>query len=332
MSFYVLRTGIPPTIQDAGRYGHRSSGVPVSGPMDRNAFQSANLLCGNEPGFPALEITLHGLALRVTSECLIACCGGGARLFHEQDPLPMNRPLRVQAGVQLNFLADPAGCRSYLAVAGGFCATRDLGSCSTYEPALLGGLGGRPVRAGDLLESTGLLSAAAVSILQSLKNSATPVCSAPWGLASPGTSIGSPVLLRVLRGPEWEAFSPTALHCLMTESFTVSAHANRMGYRLEGPVLTLRRTEEMVSTAVTMGTLQVTHEGHPVLLMADAQTIGGYPRIAQVAAVDLPYCGQLRPGDRIRFQEIGWQEATAAWLSNEQLFRRLRLALSVRWG
>jgi antagonist of KipI len=331
MDIIVEAPGLWTTVQDSGRPGYQRFGVAHGGAMDRDALRTANLLVGNAEGEAALEITLAGPTLVFAAAGLIALCGAGFAAELDGGPLPMRRPVAVRPGSRLAIGAAVRGCRAYLAVAGGLDLPRVMGSRSTDVRAGFGGCGGRALRAGDRLP-VGRPAPQAERLCQALLEAPQPagLAAARWSVALPpqGRAASPPVLLRAVRGPECAQFAAAAAESFFADEFTVSAQSDRMGCRLDGrPLGTPAAAGGMSSTAVTAGTVQVPPDGRPILLMADAQTIGGYPRIAHVAAVDMPTAAQLRPGSRIRFREISLLEAQALLIEREQSFARLKLAI-----
>ena len=329
MSLRIIRPGISTTLQDAGRRGYQAAGVPVSGAMDSNSMRLANILCGNDPGAVVLETTLHGAEWLVEEEQLIAFTGGGSSLLINNQPAPFNRAIRVKASSLLSLKPSPTGCRTYLAVSGGFKAKIDLKSSSTYKTASFGGYKGRALKSGDLLEWNHHKEPISIKMINSLALRGHNFSVAGWSIDL--NTTGKEKNIRVFRGPEWDYFEDQTKKTIFTNSFSISNQSDRMGYRLTGSPLTLLRKRELISTAVCMGTIQVTHEGNLVILMADAQTTGGYPRIAMVAAVDLPICAQLRPGDKLHFSEISMDKAEDLYLEREKLLRQIQLAVSLKF-
>jgi len=329
MSLRIIKPGISTTLQDAGRPGFQAAGVPVSGAMDTNSMRLANILCGNEPGSVVLETTLHGAEWLVEEEQLIAFSGGGAVLLINNQPVPFNRAIRVKACSLLSLKPNQTGCRSYLAVAGGFKAKTDLKSSSTYKPASFGGHEGRALKSGDLLEWNPEITLLSEKILESLVLNGHDFTAASWSvdLNTPGKNK----IIRVFKGPEWDWYDDHTKEKIYMDSFGITNQSDRMGYRLTGSPLTLSKKRELISTAVCMGTIQVTHEGNLVMLMADAQTTGGYPRLAMVAAVDLPACAQLRPGDRFQFSEIYIDDAEALLLQKEKILRQIEKSIAIKF-
>ncbi|MGL6266510.1 MAG: biotin-dependent carboxyltransferase family protein [Chitinophagaceae bacterium] len=330
MSLRIIRPGISTTLQDAGRWGYQAAGVPVSGAMDINSLRLANILCGNDPGAVVLETTLHGAEWLVEEEQLIAFTGGGSSLFINNQPAPFNRAIRVKASSLLSLKSSPTGCRTYLAVAGGFKAKIDLKSGSTYKTASFGGHDGRALKAGDLLEWEQYKKPVSIKMMNSLTLKGHDFTLAGWSIDFNNPQKENTI--RVFRGPEWDWFDDHAKEKIFGNSFGVSNQSDRMGYRLTGSPLLLSKKIELISTAVSVGTIQVTHEGHLVILMADAQTTGGYPRIAMVAAADLPLCAQLRPGDNVHFSEISIEKAEDLYLERERQIRQIQLAVSLKFN
>ena len=332
MSIRVIGSLYPCTLQDMGRQGFRAFGVPLSGPMDPYSFHLANLLCGNAAGGVALEITLHGLVLLFEEDMLIALCGGGSVPVIEGEPVACFRPLLMRRGTLLAFRPSSEGCRMYLAVAGGFQADRIMGSAATYLPAAIGGFGGRALKKGDLLmraEPPGTLSSRMLAGLEVIPRAGGP---ASWGSNPFPWLLDSDALLRFLPGPEWSDFSASSRLQFETDLFHLTDKSDRMGCQLKGPVLTHQLTGEMLSTGVCPGTVQVTHAGVPIILMADGQTTGGYPRIAQVISADLPVCGQRRPGSSIRFRQVSMSEAHELHRLRMRSLMQVGQSIQLRYG
>jgi antagonist of KipI len=317
MSIRVVKSGLQVTIQDRGRHGHQDLGVPVGGVMDDWSARLANLLVGNGQDDALLEVTLHGLALLFETEHLVAVTGGGATVRVNDEEVPFGKSILVKPWSAMRFHASPVGFRTYLSVAGGFDVPTVMGSRSTYLTAGIGGHQGRALEEGDVLMACAEKSALTGAMTCRLRSSGHEFTGSRWSLATAaGPDLGCKAV-RFMPGPEWAFFTEAQQKQFSTQPFVISSQSNRMGYRLRGQPLLLSQKHEMVSSAVTRGSVQLTHDGQPVLLMADAQTTGGYPRVAQVAAVDLPVCAQYRPGDRIRFKPVSFSEARKAWMDRE---------------
>lgn len=334
MTIAVLEPGLLSTVQDLGRFGHRRHGVVVGGAMDRRSHAVANILVGNDPGAATVEMTLMGAALRFEAEALIALAGGGMRGAIGGEPVPVRRPVLVPKGAELRFTPTNIGCRTYLAVAGGIAVPPVLGSRSTYLRAGLGGLEGRALKAGDRLPA-GAPTALGERLrkLLAAERGDRPFATTGWSAASDlDPSLRRSPHVRVLPGLQATAFDRDSLAAFHGERFTISPRSDRMGYRLDGPELRLSQPRDLLSEAVTTGTVQVPPESKPIVLMADAQTTGGYPRIAQVIDADLPVLGQLRPGDLLRFVPVGLAEAEERRRQARLDLRRLAAGVAVHAG
>jgi antagonist of KipI len=294
-------------VQDLGRWGHQDAGVPVAGAMDTQSLRWANALAGNASTAAGLEITLIGPTLRARGAGVRASVTGATfDLWVDDAPAPMDRAFDVPDGATVRFGARRSGARAYLAVTGGIDTPPVLGSRSTHLVSRMGGLDGRAIAAGDRLP------------IGPRRHDAGTRRLGP----APTRALPRPVVLRVLLGPQDTWFARTTVDALVTAPFTVSASSDRMGYRLEGPRLETGRQEQMLSEPVAFGALQVPSSGAPILLMADRQTAGGYPKIATVIAADLPLAGQLAPGDVIRFAACSRHDAMAALIAAERAWLR----------
>ena len=303
--FNVVKPGLLTTVQDLGRHGHQQSGVPVAGPMDAFSHRVANQLVGNDAGAATLEITLIGPELIVDVDTTIAICGAHFEVTCDDRAVPMHASCAVRAGQRIKFGRVMEGARAYLAVAGGIQTEPVLGSRATHLVSRMGGLAGRALASGDRVP----ISADAP---------AGPMRKSP-GLTLPSRGRA---LLRIMRGPQDEWFDRDAIKTLAGVSFRISPRSNRMGYRLQGPPLGRAREGELISEPVGIGAIQVPSAGEPILLMADRQTAGGYPKIGHVIAADLPLAGQLAPGDFIEFVWCTRHEAVAALIARERQLLR----------
>jgi biotin-dependent carboxylase-like uncharacterized protein len=339
MSLVVLKPGLLTTLQDRGRYGLAAIGVGQAGPLDEVAFRLANALVGNAAAAAALEISVLGPCLRFETDAIIALTGAALDARIDAQAVPSWRPLRVAGGSVLDCGAARHGARAYLAVAGGFAADPVMGSRATDVNARLGPLGGRPLAAGDQL-------ALAAGTALGVTSDATPSGSArhieasrpgpfprnsTWSLdPRPWFDANSAHPIRLIRGAHWDALDEASREVLYSQEFRISADSNRVGYRLDGPRLALAAPIELVSEAVAFGSLQLPPGGRPIALMAEHPTTGGYPRIGQIAAIDLPRLAQRRPGDPVRFREIGLDEAQTRYLARERELERLLDVITTR--
>jgi antagonist of KipI len=300
-----VKPGLLTSVQDLGRFGHQASGVPVAGPMDSFSHRHANQLVGNDPAAAALEITLIGPELVAECAATMAISGAHFEVACDDRAVATGVTFTVGPGQRLKFGRILQGARAYLAVAGGVQTPPVLGSRATHLVSRMGGLNGRALAAGDRLPILANVPAR------------PPRKSAGLTLPTKGRA-----LLRVVPGPQDHWFEADALRRIAGVSFRISPRSNRMGYRLQGPPLARLRQGELISEPVGIGAIQVPAAGEPILLMADRQTAGGYPKIGHVITADLPLAGQLAPGDFIEFHLCSRQEAVAALIARERLLLR----------
>lgn len=289
----VDKPGLFTTVQDLGRPHALSSGVPAGGAMDRFAHRAANLLTGNDENAATLECTLSGPQLVALRSCLVAITGADFDPHVNGLPAPMWTGVFLSEGDELSFAGRRWGARAYIAVAGGVAGDRWLGSISTSLLAERGGMHGRLLSAGDVIA----------------------VSSAPSSPAISGRELGhhdrpsyTDQTLPAIAGPHINRLDPVSRRALFGSAFRVGRDADRMGYRLEGPVLEASG-DELLSFGLVAGAVQVPRSGQPILLMADHQTAGGYPVVAAVASASMPVAAQLLPGDELRFAEVGIEAA-----------------------
>jgi len=306
-SVYVVKPGLLTTVQDRGRWGSQSLGVSVSGPMDSYSHRLANAIAGNDAGAATLEVTLSGPELAFDDTRTVAVTGAEFEVTVDGRPVAMRSALDVSAGSLLRFGRRVRGTRAYVAVSGGITTPRALGSRSTHLPSAVGGLDGRALRAGDSLPlGEPLQSPRPVRRSQPVESSST------WTLPDGRAT------LRVLPGPQLDRFVRTAWDVLQSAPYVVANDSNRIGYRLVGPSLKTPGKLDLISDATPLGVLQVPPSGQPILLMADCQTTGGYPKIAAVISADVSVAGQLGPGDTVRFVACSTREALSALIAQER--------------
>jgi len=299
--------------------------------MDELSLRVANALVGNDENAAALECTLVGPTLRFDEHALIAFGGAELGVTANGTALPLWRPIYIPAGTMVSAALATRGCRGYIAVAGGIDVAAVLGSRSTYVRASLGGFHGRALRRGDLLP-VGTPSALARHIEASLvgNHGRDRIAIGHWGAsASLVPFYTSSAAIRVIEGEHARFLTPESAEQLWNAEFRVGAQSDRMGYRLEGAPLSLRAPFEILSEAVAFGTMQLPPGGNPIVLMADRQTTGGYPRIGEVATVDLPLLAQLKPGDKLRFRATSLDEAQRLYLAREDNIRQARAAIAL---
>lgn len=328
----VLKPGLLSSIQDLGRTGYQKFGVIASGAMDPFSHRMANLLSGNEENDPALEITMMGPTLTFEEDTLISICGGDLSPSINGQPIRTWRSVFVKKGSELKFGGCQKGCRAYLAVSGGFAVPEVMNSKSTYLRAGIGGFKGRALKAGDVLE-TGKPSLQSLKMKDYLSKQLLDKAFVEndWGIAPkliPET-VGNPEI-RITRGRQFDLFTYESRIQLFNHAFEVTAQSDRMGYRLKGPALALSEHAEQISEAVNFGSIQVPPDGNPIVLLADRQTTGGYPKIGQIAAVDLPLLAQAKPGDALRFAEISNEQAQQLLIKREMKLKELKQGIFLK--
>ncbi len=307
MKLHILNPGPLTTVQDRGRFGYMAYGIGPSGAMDQAAYDAANALVGNRNGEAALEATLMGPTIRFDGDCFIALTGADMGAQLDGVPLETYCSHRVGAGETLTMGLAKTGCRGYLAVSGGVDVPLVMGSRSTNLKCQLGGMEGRALKRGDVLETAGGNPAAARK-----KTANKP-------------ELSQSVTVRVIPGPQDDLFTQKGLETLWENPYTVSTSSDRMGLRLEGPAVETVSGSDIVSDGIALGAIQVTSAGQPIILMADRQTTGGYAKVGTVCSLDLPKLAQLKPGGMVLMKPISVQEAQ--WLLRKRrwlaLLRRI---------
>ena len=316
MSLEVLKPGLLTSVQDLGRANHRALGVPVGGAVDTFSLQVANALVGNEPHAAALEITLLGPRLRFTQDAVIALCGGRFEANLDDLALPMWRAMRVAAGSIIDIGHSQRGARLYLAIAGGLNCPVILDSRATALDGGFGGWQGRALRAGDSLPLADCFSLGRHWPRQSIGLRLARW----WANPAPALSLDDIAEVGLLPGRH----APTKPDALLRNEFCVDARSNRMGLRLAGNEPIALSTLQTLSEPVAIGTIQLPADGQPIVLLADAQTIGGYPRIGHVISADLPRLAQVAPSDRLRFVASNEALALQRLQQTERHLLRLR--------
>ncbi|MDY0404952.1 biotin-dependent carboxyltransferase family protein [Virgibacillus sp. 179-BFC.A HS] len=328
----IQKPGLLTSIQDEGRIGYQQFGIGTSGAMDQLSFRLANWLVGNEGNEAVLEITMLGPTIAFEADALIAICGADLSPAVGKQKLQNGRTFFVRKGSVLRFGTCRSGCRAYLAIAGGFAVADVMESKSTYLLANIGGYQGRALQQGDSLQA-GECTETAKKLLVSLRNklgSTAHVWQAPWGVSDSFCKSFSQKIIpiRVTHGKHFDNFDAASRKNFFAKPFHISSQSDRMGYRLENNKLINLSNKQLLSEAVRFGTIQVPPDGNPIVLMADHQTTGGYPKIAEVATVDLPLLAQAKPGDQIQFQSISLAEAHKLMLEREKALQLLRLQIN----
>lgn len=331
MTLRIVTGGLQTTVQDLGRAGRQRNGIPVCGAMDLFAHRVANMLVGNGDALATLEASLLGPAITFDEPAVIALAGADLSATINGNEAAPWHAIGIPQGATLRFGEARAGCRAYIAVAGGIDLPPVFGSRSTYLRAQFGGHEGRALRSGDVLVS-GTPSLTAQRIASSLRSSgATGV--GRWTVASSvRPAYNDDPIVRVVPGEHHDLLDEASRERLLSSTFKVSSNSDRMGYRLSGGPLSLLEPTELLSEGVAFGTIQLPPGGEPIVLMADHQTTGGYPRIGEVASVDLPLIAQLKPGDRLRFRLVSVEKAQQAYLAQERDLAMARAAIELRYS
>ena len=308
-AFRVESPGPLTTVQDMGRYGYQRFGVPVSGAMDRFALRAGNLLVGNRADAAALEFTLAGPSLLVLRTCRVAVTGAEVPIELDGVPAPRWEAFEASEGSTLRLGSATNGLRGYLCLGGGINVPKVLGSRSTYLKSGFGGYEGRTLTEGDVLRA-GRPQLGAV-----VKQDEPDPSYAPY--------YGSEHEVRVVLGPQHDAFTDEGKFTLLNSLYIVSPQSDRVGYRLTGTMIEHSGSSDIVSDGAPMGAVQVPGDGQPIVLMADRGVTGGYPKIATVISADLPLIAQARPDDSIRFRAVTVEEAEEIRWEQEAILHAL---------
>jgi biotin-dependent carboxylase-like uncharacterized protein len=284
----ILAPGGYTTVQDKGRFGFQDMGIPVSGALDTFAFSLANLLVGNPENTAVLELTIMGPSLEIKKEMDMALTGAKMGIQLNEIPMDQWRSIRVKPGDIVTIGQVESGCRAYLAFGGGVIVPEIMGSFATYVGGKIGGFKGRPLQKDDFLETR------EVSLLS--KERIIPCKLIPF---HPDNAV-----VRAIPGPQDDYFDK-GLKTLFQSEYMVTARADRMGYRLQGDVISIKdgMPKSIVSEPSMPGSIQIPPDEQPIILLVE-QTVGGYAKIATVISSDLPAIAQTTPGDTIRFEKI----------------------------
>ncbi len=310
--FRVVKPGFFTTVQDLGRFGYLKFGVPTSGAMDEFSLRVANMLVRNDQGDACLEMTLLGLELEAVHDSQIAVAGdiGFQVNGHEADTW---QTITVKKGDTVLFGKVRTGCRAYLAICGGIGVPTVLGSRSTYARGEIGGMQGRQLEAEDYIE--GFDTSHPVDQYLSLPKEFIP-------------TFGAKIDVDVLLGPQQESFTQKGIETFLSNSYNVTTESDRMGYRLEGPIIERGEHVDTISDAILPGSIQIPTNGKPIVTMRDAQTTGGYPKIATVVSPDLHALGQAKPSDMISFHETTLVQAHGRLLEDRKRYLIIESNLS----
>ncbi|PFF54750.1 biotin-dependent carboxyltransferase family protein [Bacillus cereus] len=328
MDVEVLHAGMFTTVQDLGRSYYQQFGVPVGGAMDKNALRLINMLVGNEENEAGLEMTILGPKLLIKKTTLLAIGGVDMEPLLNGERIPLWRPILAEEGSMLCFGKVKNGCRAYVTFAGGIHIEGTMGSKSTYIRAAIGGIEGRMLKKGDCFQ-IGTYSEMANRFIQDLQKDER--IKTKWVISNNVLpKYKKHPKLRVIADFEYDQFTEESRKAFFTKEYKVSNYADRMGYRVEGEVLNRIEEKEILSSPVTFGTIQVPNGGQPIILMADRQTTGGYPRMGNIISVDLPLLAQLKPGDYVSFEKITLEEAEQLYIEQEVNMNLLKKFIALR--
>ena len=305
MAIEIISSGLQTTVQDLGRAGWRHMGVPESGGADKFSLKLANFILGKSFNSPVLECTLTGPTLKFSSPYSVTITGADMNPKINNKEVEMIKVIKVEPNDILSMDNCSKGCRSYIAFSEDILAEDFLGSTSTYLPAKLGGIEGLPLREGSVINT------------KPCKLETTSITEIDFEL---GIGFENEWNMRVIKGPEYDLIKKTSREIIFSSIFTVSNDSNRMGNRLIGVEVDISNNNQMVSCPMVPGTIQCPENGLPIILGCDSQTLGGYPRILQVAATDLHLIGQLRPNDKVSFEMISIDQARKELMKQDSLF------------
>lgn len=314
MSLRIIKPGILDTVQDGGRHGYQHLGINPGGVMDVFSAGLANSLLGKEASAPVIE--MHFPAPQFLFEASTIICITGADFSPEVEgvPIPMNQPVAINKYSELAFAKWVSGSRCYLSVIGTFGIEKWLNSYSTHLKAKAGGFYGRTLEKGDVIP---FVEHYAFSGILGEK----PFCVLPWKVPEPESESS---VIQFTKGAEWHWLTEEAKVVFQKEKFTIATQSDRMGYRLQGKPLMSATKDQLVSAPVAFGTVQLLPNGQLILLMADHQTTGGYPKIAQVASAHLPLLAQMQPGASFSFSEVELQTAERELWQQKHYLQQVR--------
>lgn len=319
MSLKIIKAGIADSIQDNGRFGFQHLGINPGGVADNIAATIANALVGNESDKAILEFHFPTSTIQFTENSCIALCGADFGASVNDIFLPLNTPLILKKNAVMVFKKkSEAGCRGYLSVRGGFDVPKWLNSFSTNTHAKAGGFKGRNLKKDDLLKTADEHNVEYYDrFLKDKKFFAFPWYTAVDNFYRKGNTI------RIIEGQEFERLTNESKNALISGDFTIGIQSNRMGYRLQGSSLNVTNKDQLLSTAISCGTIQLLPDGQMIILMTDHQTTGGYPRIAHVVSADLPTLTQKNVRQTIQFSFVSHEEAEEIYQRQQKYLKQV---------
>lgn len=330
MSISVLSPGLLTTIQDLGRHGYQKYGVIVSGAMDTYAMRLSNIIVGNDENESVLEITLVGPWLMLKKGTLFSITGADLSPTINDQIVPKGRPIYLNNDCILKFGSCKAGCRSYLAIAGGFDVPSIMESKSTYLRGEFGGFNGRSLKKGDII-NIGHKCSISTEIIKKLKNTTEKgdFITSSWYIKNFMIQNPESTVIRVFEDRQFHSISDEGINKFFNSKFKIDTRSDRMGYRLSGEKIEFKEKVEMISEEVSLGTIQIPPDGNPIILLADRQTSGGYPKIAHIASVDIQKIVQLKANDKITFTKITLKEAERLYFQREKDILNLKKSINL---
>lgn len=315
MSLKIIKKGLLDTVQDGGRYGFQHLGINPNGAIDRFAAALANALLGKEEIAPTLEMHFPAAEILFQEATIICITGGDFSPEINDAPIPLNQPIIVSKNTKLNFKKWVRGARCYLAALDDLVIEEWLNSSSTHLIAKAGGWHGRSLQTEDVIPFKRKIKHFP------LPNNAFTIL--PWRADIDSTEITS---IQFMRGREWNWLTERAKHTFVTSTFRVTNNSDRMGYRLSGEMMGIAKMDQLVTAGVNFGTVQLLPNGQLIILMADHQTTGGYPKVAHVISTHLPLLAQMLPGASFRFKETDLLKAEQALLDQKKYILHLKNA------
>jgi len=320
MSLRITRQGVLDTVQDLGRYGYQYLGINCNGAMDRFSMQLVNALLGKELGSPVLEIHFPASQFLFEKETIICITGADFLPMLNDQVIPLDRPIAVSSKSTLRFEKLQTGARCYLSILNELKLDKWMESYSTNLKSGTGGFEGRSLQRNDVI-----LFQNGINISRLLQERDFVVF--PW---KANDVVDTRNEIEFLIGSEWHWLLKDAQETLQEHWFQITNEADRMGYQLAGQSLEMRNNEQLVSSAVSFGTVQLLPNGQLIILMADHQTAGGYPRVAHVISAHLPILAQKKPNDVIKFKMTSLQEAEIKITTQKKYLQQLQIACKFR--
>ncbi|MFU0826739.1 MAG: Biotin-dependent carboxylase-like putative protein [Lachnoclostridium sp.] len=309
MSIQIISPGALTTVQDYGRVGFCEIGFSPSGAVDTRSMELANILVGNEMGEAVLECTIIGPTIYFTRDNVIAVTGAYMAPRIDGREIPMNRAVTVKTGETLSLGTAETGCRTYIAFAGGLAIKKCFGSKSTDIKCGIGGVNGRPIKAGDEIEF-----ANPVSYLKGMEKRVHRQMEA----------VALPKTIRVIMGPQDDYFTEEGIKTFLSSPYKLTNDSNRMACKLSGPVIASKKTTDIISDGISLGSIQVSINGQPIVMLSDRQTTGGYAKIATVISADIPNIAQCKPGDSLLFQSVSLETAHKLYKQRVKSMKKLQ--------